>query len=427
MMARSRRSALLAGLVALSLLAGACSSDGKAEPEPRTEPRVVPGFDGGEIQVGLLVPGSGPLADVAVERALGLRAYFDYATTELAGVGAKYPIRVAVRDSSDPEQVEAAYEDLRDGTVVLAQVEGQGVLERLQPAIEEDDVLVGLTGGPAAWARSANVLSIGVPTELQAANALSWALDGNGGDHDRGQACLAVQDGFDTAAWQDGARRAAAEMEVTLPAPVVLPRTATAASGLRPAVDRLRGAGCDAVLLDASSAATAAAIGAASAAGFAPSWVIPATGASTLLGDESLAEYAAANVTTVGDGPTSVAPTGLPSLTHLRDLFAPNHPLTPAFISGVLLGKAIVAVLDDGVNRLDLSRPAILADAALRRTVSFDQLAPDPSYGDPARRRPPTRSTISQPDPEHPTGLRPIEPGFSAPFTDDVLADLLAR
>lgn len=410
----------------LVMAAAGCSGadDGPAAPAP-TEPALVPGFDGGTIHVGLLFPGSGPLSEVAAERALGVRAYLDYATTEQAGAGGRYPIQVEVRDSADPTALEAAYAELRDSTVLLAQVDGVAALDALLPAVAEDGVLVGASGPKVASVRRRSILPVGTPVEMVAANGLAWALDPSGGKGDPAQVCSAAQDGFDTQAWQDGLGRAAVRLGVELPPTVVIPRAAVAPSGVRTSVDRLRRDGCTTVVLDAGPAATHAVLAAASSGGFTPRWVVPATSASRVLTDETIAPYAAEHVVTVGDGPTTAEPSGLPALVHVRDLYAPGQPVTPAFTSGILLGRVVVAVLDDAVRRGDLSRPSLLADAALRRSVGFEELAPDPRFGPPAERRPPTASTISVPDITAGTGLRPVSLQYTAPFAGDLLAELL--
>ena len=128
----------------------------------------------------------------------------------------------------------------------------------------------------------------------------------------------------------------------------------------------------------------------------------------------------------MGDGPTTAEALGLSVAVHVRDLYAPGQPITPAFTSGLLLGKAVVAVLDDAARRGDLSRRALLADAALRRSVRFDDLAPDARFGPPAERRPPGSSTIAVPDAAEASGLRSVALKYSAPFAGDLLDELLA-
>jgi ABC-type branched-subunit amino acid transport system substrate-binding protein len=423
-----RRWTALAVAAAVGLLSvtGCSGPDDSPPPAAPSEPALVPGFDGAAIHVGVIFPASGPLSEAAAERAFGLRAYLDYATTELAGAGGRYAIQVEVRDSSDLAELDEQYAELRDRTVLLAQVDGQAALEQLLPALEDDGVLAAVSAPVAASVRNPNLLPVGVPIELVAANGLAWALDPSGGKGDRAHVCSVAQDGFETAAWQDGVARAAERLGAELPASVVVPRTAAAPGPLRGSVDRLRSAGCTTVMLDAGSVATKALLEAASSAGFEPRWVVPATSASGVLTDEDLAAYAADHVVTVGDGPTTDEALGQSVAVHVRDLYAPGQPITPAFTSGLLLGKVVVAVLDDAARRGDLSRRALLADAALRRSVGFDDLAPDARFGPPPARRPPGSSTIGVPDAGLASGLRSVAVKYSAPFAGDLLDQLLA-
>ncbi len=360
-----RRWTVLAVAAATALVSvSACSGpDDSPPPAAPSEPALVPGFDGAAIHVGVMFPASGPLSEAAAERAFGLRAYLDYATTELAGAGGRYAIQVEVRDSSDLDDLDQEYAELRDSTVLLAQVDGRAALEQLLPSLEGDDVLAAVSAPVAASVRKANLLPVGVPIEMVAANGLAWALDPSGGKGDRAHVCSVAQDGFETAAWQDGVARAAERLSVDLPATVVLPRTASAPSALRGSVDRLRSGGCTTVMLDAGSVATEALLDAASTAGFEPRWVVPATSASRVLGDKDLAAYAADHVVTVGDGPTTDEALGLSVAVHVRDLYAPGQPITPAFTSGLLLGEVVVAVLDDAAA----ARRPLAASAPGRR------------------------------------------------------------
>lgn len=432
-MSRTRRWALrrpmLHALVAAAVLAGAAGCGGSDDEAPAApiEPAVVPGFDGGAVRVGMLLPASGPVAAVAAERAAGVRAYLDHATTELAGAGGRYPIQVEVRDSADAAGLDAAYAELRDRTVLLAQVDGGAALDALLPTLAADGVLAGVSAPKAELVRRPNLVPVGTPIEVVAANGLAWALDPKGGAGDPAHVCSAAQDGFETQAWQDGLRRAADRLAVELPPTVVIPRATSAPSGARPSVDRLRRSGCTTVLLDAAPAATHATLAAASSSDFAPRWVIPATSASAVITDEAISAYASEHVVTVGDGPVAADPAGLAVVVHVRDLFAPGRAITPAFISGFLLGKAVVSVLDDAVRRGDLSRRSLLAAAGIRRSVSFDDLAPDPRFGPAADRRPPDSSTISAPDATTATGLSPVSRQYTAPFAGDLLAELLPR
>ena len=111
-----RRWTVLAVAAAIGLVSvtGCSGPDDSPPPAAPSEPALVPGFDGAAIHVGVMFPASGPLSETAAERAFGLRAYLDYATTELAGAGGRYAIQVEVRDSADLDDLDQEYAELRD-------------------------------------------------------------------------------------------------------------------------------------------------------------------------------------------------------------------------------------------------------------------------------------------------------------------------
>jgi ABC-type branched-subunit amino acid transport system substrate-binding protein len=424
---RPRRAAAATALAGLLLVGAACSNAGgepdltKATAQDR-ELSVVPGFDGSTIHVGLLAPTSGPMLETATARLVGLKAFLDYITVELGGIGGKYAIAVDVRDSSDTAKVRARYAELRDSTVLLAQVQGRATVQAVLPDLVADHVLAGPSPADVAWPTMPNLLSVGTPDRVAAGNALAWLMtEGNGGEAGT-RVCSSVQERADGEEWQAGLEQAAAELGVGLAPRVTVPAAPKAATGVRPQVDQLRQAGCTVVFLAAGAATTSAMLQGAATSGFAPRWMIPASAAGVALAEPTLTEYLPDHVLTVGDGPTDERPRGQAQMIRIRDAYAPGLVASGAFLEGYLQGEAIVTVLDAAVSRGDLSHAGLIEAAARLRSVRFDELAPDARYGPVAQRTAPTSSAISVPDPKDRTGLRPVRVAFRARFVDELAA-----
>lgn len=425
--ARRRRLAGM-GLVAALLLGAACSEAGpepdltRVTTEDRSDLTPVPGFDGSTIHVGLLLPTSGPTVEVAWARAAGLKSFLDYITTELGGIGGKYRVAVDVRGSTDAKKLHASYVELRDTTVLLAQVQGRSAVRALLPDLEADGVLAGPAPADVAWPPIANLLSVGTPDRVAAGNAFAWLMTEGGGDQPGTHVCSVVQQGSDAEDWQAGLDLAGAQLEVA-PAPkVVVPAAPKAPQGVQPQVDQLRQAGCTVVFLSAGGPTSASLLTAASQAGFAPKWIAPAGAVGEALADTELTDYVRDHLVAVGDGPTAEDPSGLATMLRIRDAYAPGQIASGAFVDGYLQGKAIVTVLDAAVSRRDLSRKGVLAAAAGLRSVRFEGLATDVRYGAVEHRTAPTTSTISTPDAADPTLLHPLRIGFTARFVEALAA-----
>jgi ABC-type branched-subunit amino acid transport system substrate-binding protein len=430
---RGRRVALAAALALLAPLAAACSSS-SGEPDiagaaaqQHGQPAAVPGFDGATIRVGVLVPSTGPLAEVAAARATGIKAYLDYVTFELGGVAGTYPIDLVVRDSSDAAKARKGYEELRSSTVALAGVEGSGTLEALLPSIEADGLLASPGSASTRWTRKANLLQIGTPDELAAANALGWLLDEHGGNADRAHVCRLVQTGADGDAWQRGLDLAASKAEVDVLATATVPAAPKAPKGVQPQIDQLKAAGCTSVLAAAGAPTLVALLSASSASGFGARWVAPAWSAGDVVAsaDAALQGFATEHLAVLDSGPMVDDPAGRPELLRIRDGYAPTQSPTGAYLSGYLQARALVAILTAAVTQADLSHGAVLADAARFRSLHLDDLVPDPVLGAPARRTPQDRSLVARPQAAAPSGLETLLPGYEAPFTDEVQAALL--
>jgi ABC-type branched-subunit amino acid transport system substrate-binding protein len=425
--------ALAAALLLLLPAVAACSSS-SGEPDiagaaaqQHGQPPDVPGFDGTTIRVGALVPSTGPLAEVAAARVTGIKAYLDEVTFEQGGVAGTYPIDLVVRDSSDAAKARTGYDDLRVSTVALADVEGAGALDALLPSIRSDGLLASPGTASTRWTRDPNLLQIGTPDELAAANALGWLLDEHGGNADRAHVCRLVQTGADADAWQHGLDLAAPEADVAIAASVTVPAAPKAPKGVQPQIDQLAAAGCTSVLAAAGAPALAALLSAASASGFGARWVAPAWSAGDVLAsqDAALQGFATEHLAVLDSGPMVDAPSGRAELLRIRDGYAPKQSPTGAYLSGYLQARALVAVLTTAVNRADLSQAAVLADAARFRSLHLDDLVPDPVLGAPERRTPQARSLVARPQAAAPTGLETLLPGYEAPSTAQLQAGLL--
>jgi ABC-type branched-subunit amino acid transport system substrate-binding protein len=427
------RAALVAAAVVLALPAFAGCARGAGEPdiagaaaEQHGQPAVTPGFDGTAIQVGLLVPATGPTAEIAAARAAGIKAYLDYVSLELGGIGGTYPVDLVVRDSADPAKARAASAELTASTVLLADVQGSALVGSLLPSLRADGLLAGPAPATVAWSREPNLLQIGTPDELSASNALGWLLDPTGGNADRAHLCRLVQTGADAVAWDHGLDLAASKAQVRFATTATVPAAPKPPKGVQPQIDQLRAAGCTSVLALAGAPSTAELLAAADASKLDARWVVPAASAAAVLAstDAAVQAFAAEHLTVVDSGPTKAGAAGSSELLRIRDGYAPGQPPSGAFLAGYLQGKAIVTILTAAVTKADLSRAAVLEDAARFRSLPFDELAPDAILGAPASRSPQRTSTIARPSHDSPTLLEPVAYGYAAPFTDGVLTAL---
>jgi hypothetical protein len=219
------------------------------------------------------------------------------------------------------------------------------------------------------------------------------------------------------------------------------PVAADGAGGPAARVDALAGAGCRTVVVATPPGALAPSLGAAAAAGFAPTWIVlwsswspDAVGAGHLDADGG----PAGRLVVVGDGivtpPPAYAGIAGPGQPAGDDGDAPVAA-RPGSASGTVPAgldaafghaQATVAhqVLERTVAMGDMSRGGVVNAANTLDELDLGGLADDVAFGSPEQRRTPRRSAVLLPDEAAAGGLREIGPRRASTSTRAVAAAL---
>lgn len=417
----------LALLLALALLAAACGGSSNDSSSNTTEgngatpgaPVAVAGFDGTTIKLGVITPTSGTVALIGNPLTAGNKAYFDYVNKELGGIAGKYKIELDIRDSAyDPTKALQEYAAIKGNVVMLAQLLGTPIVNAVLEQLKTD----GLVAAPASldsfWVREANLLPVGGPYQIQAINALDWYVN-EGGGKDK-VVCSLIQDDPYGEAGQAGLDFAAEHLGLKVAATAKFPAPPAAADFTAP-ISQLQGAGCEMVFLVATPTSTGAALGKAVEVGFAPQWIGQSPSWIGVLGASPLAPYLQKNFLVASEGPNygDESVPGMSELVRIQKTYAPDQAADVYFNFGYLQGVAITALLEKAVALGDLSHTGIMKALDELGTVSFGGLSGDYTYGPPADRVPPTKSSIFKVDAASPTGLTLVKGDIEAPFAKD--------
>jgi len=357
------------------LLAGACT---EGEPEtvtPTTAEIVrverVPGFDTEVIHLGVLVDLSGP--DATEHRALLSGAEVAWAEVNSAGgVGGQFPVELVVRDhGGDPDRALEQYRNLREDVVAFALVDGPDVVDAVLLDLAED----GLRAVPGRrlgrwWGREA-LLTVGTSEEIGVLAVLEYLGTGETwcGVVDTSRAGRAVAEALPMAAsllglevpvmFELGGERTIAE---------VLPLVADAGCRVWLAT-RVRAAG---VFVDGVSEGAVVAVG------------------GRLGGQLDLSETAARVVIAI-DAPAwdFTVPSGMVDLSEALEAQAPDVVADVLVREGYTAQLGLMALLEDAVDRGDLSRASVRSGSILYSTADFGGLATggDPTADAPATMR----------------------------------------
>lgn len=424
---------LLALLAALGLLVAACggrSSDddddagsgggsetteeGGGDDEPAGDPEPVPGFDGETIKLGVLTPTSGTVSIIGNPLTKGNEVYFE-ALNAQGGVAGKYKVELDIRDTAYTESTAIQeYNAGKDGVVMYTQILGTAIIKAVLSQMEQD----GIAGAPATldadWVYEPNLVPVGAPYQIQAINGLDWYVTEGGGEGKK--VCTLAQDDPYGDAGQEGVDHAAEELGLDLGPRVDF---AVGTQDFTTQINQLESQSCEAVVLVATPADAAGALGKAASVGYAPKWLMISPGYLKLLfvGGQ-LESYAVENVLVLSEGvnwgDTSVP--GMAQMVEDLETYGDGQEPDPYFAFGYNQARAVHQVLEKAVELGDLSHEGILRAIEEVGTLTFDGLLSDYDYGDsPADRNPGRESTIFKVDPASPTGLTALGgPGYSS-------------
>jgi ABC-type branched-subunit amino acid transport system substrate-binding protein len=406
-----------AALFSLVLVAAACggrdSDDDEATDETGAEepggeaaaPEAGPGFDGTTIRLGIITPTSGAAAVIGNPLTDGHRVYFD-ALNAAGGVAGQYPVELDIQDSAfQTAPADAAYEAIKGDVVMFAQILGTQIVTTLLPKLVADNIVAAPASLDSFWVREQQLLPIGGPYQIQAANALTWYVEGgNGGSADDTLCALTRDDAYGEAGFE-GLEFAAGELGVEIAERVTFP---AANADFTTQIGQLQGAQCDMVFLVAIPSETSPALAKSVELGFAPQWIGQSPTWVTLFATTALAPYLQENFVLAAEG-TEWGDTSVPGMAQLLEDAGPDQAPDIYFAFGYNQARAVHQVLEAAVESGDLSREGIITAMNGIEELTFDGLTGDYGWGPPEDRVPPRASTIFSVDPAVPGGLAALE------------------
>jgi ABC-type branched-subunit amino acid transport system substrate-binding protein len=368
-------------------------------------PEAVPGFDGTTIRLGVITPTSGPAAVIGNPLTAGNQAYFD-AVNAAGGVGGEYQVELDIQDSQfQTGPADAAYEATKGNVVMFAQILGTQIVTTLLPKLTDDNIVAAPASLDSFWVREQQLLPIGGPYQIQAANALSWYVEGgNGGSADSVICALTRDDAYGEAGFE-GLEFAAGELGVEIVERATFPG---ANADFTTQIGQLQSAGCEMVFFVAVPSETAPAMQKAAELGYAPQWIGQSPTWVTAFAASPLAPYLQANFVLAGEG-TEWGDTSVPGMAQMLEDAGPDQAPDIYFAFGYNQARAVHQVLEAAVAAGDLSHEGIVSAMNSISELTFDGLSGDYGWGAPEDRVPPRASTIFAIDPAAPGGLAVLE------------------
>lgn len=378
-------------------------------------PTATAGFDGTTIKVGVISPLSGPVAVIGEPLTAGNQLAVD-AINAKGGIAGKYKVEIVERDSRyDPPTAVQGYNRLKGDVTTFMQILGTPTISAILPQLKKD----GITAGPAtldsAWVREPNLMPVGAPYQLQSINALAYWKSTDEGKGDKAVCAMTQDDPYGEAGFE-GLEYGAEQLGVEV---AVQAKFRQGDKDFTGQLQQLRRAKCDMVFLTALPTETAAILGTAAQAKFAPRWIGQSPTWVGALAASPLRPYLEARYWVAAEGPDygDESVPGMKELVETLKRFPPKRKVAEGdfyLTFGFNQAKAVLAVLEQAVENGDLSKPGVLKAVEDLDKVELQGLTGDYTYGPVGERNPGRSTTLFKIDGDAPFGLKAVEVSYEA-------------
>jgi len=417
---RSPARLLVAILAVVLVVAAGCRDDdddsGDGGGGTGGEPATTAGFDGTTIRLGVITPQTTTAAVIGNPLTAGNQTYFD-AVNDDGGIAGKYQVELDVRDSQyTPDVAAQNYAELREDVVLFQQILGTAITNALLPELEDDNLMGAPASLDAEWVHNPNLIPVGGPYQIQAINSLDYWVQTEAPDD--ATLCVMRQDDLYGEAAMEGVEVAAEAFGFEIGVDTQFAPTATEFTAQ---LQEIRGGDCDAVYLVSLPTHAITIYGEASAAGYENRWIGQAPTWVSLLAEGELGAYTTEHVWIASEGPqwgdTSVE--GMAQMLDDVAEFAPEQEPDIYFAFGYVQAWTVGQILEEAVERGDLSPDGIKAAMEEIGTVSLGGLTGDYTYGNPDDREPPKTSTVFAVDPTVEGSLRALKTSFTSETAEE--------
>ena len=379
-------------------------------------PATAPGFDGTTIKLATLSAQSGPVAVIGKPLTNGVKVWFDRVNAE-GGIAGKYKVELVNEDNRyEPDTTVQRYNRVKNDVLAVAQVLGTASTLALLPQLKRDEIVAAPASLDGFWVREPQLLPVGAPYQVEAANGLHHYLQTEGKGKDSTICTLSQDDAYGEAALQGvEAAKQADGFEVA-----TQQKFKNADKDVTGQIQRLRRAGCDAVTLAATPTDAATIWATAARLKFAPRWIAQIASWTGAFVKSPLAPYLQQTTWVVSEG-TAWGDESVPGMKQLladQKQYAPDQQPDVYFTFGYNQGRALSALLEKAVKDGDLSRKGVIKALDGLGEVDFQGLVSPYTYGPGGDRNPSRANTIFSVDPKTPGGLKAEQKDVTSPAAE---------
>jgi ABC-type branched-subunit amino acid transport system substrate-binding protein len=410
---RRRPVALLAtvvtALVASGCGAGSAASSGGAK-------GATPGYDPSTktFTVSAILPLSGALAPAGTAISAGEKIFFD-ALNAKGGVSGKYKVAYSAEDSQyNPQTTVPLYNRIKGDNVLISGLLGTAIINTLKPQFATDNMTVVADSSSGALLREPHVLPYGSSTQTNMINLAAYAAQKLG--HQSDVFCSVTQADDLGKENRDGVQFAVQELGLKFGIDAAVQQADT---NFTPQVQRLKNAGCQVVMLGATTGQVPGLVAAAVQLDYQAQWMGQSNVYDPSFATSPIASYLKDHLLTalIGVDWDNAAP----GMVALRDAYDKYGKAASAKQSsytelGYAHGMLVEAILEKAVENDDFTRAGILNASQQVGDFDYGGMLPKFGYYTPDKRTAPFVTSIFKVDPGKPMGLAPeaVDYGVSA-------------
>jgi ABC-type branched-subunit amino acid transport system substrate-binding protein len=281
----------------------------------------------------------------------------------------------------------------------------------LLPILESDNVVAAPASQDALWVREQQLFPVIEPYQIDAINAMDYAMNEGGGQGKT--VCVVLQNDVYGEAGLEGVEFAAGELGFEVAA---TPRFKLGDQDFTAQVNELKSSGCEIVFAVALPIEFSKILGTAAAGGYAPQWIGQSPAWVDVLLGTDLKDYMSQYVMIAAVGPEWGDPE-VPAAVEFAErveTYKPDQAPNYYFSFGYFQAQATAQLLEKAVELGSLDRDGIVEAMNAIDVLQFDGLAGDYEYGPPDERNPARVTTMFQVSPDGPFGLEALKYNFSS-------------
>jgi ABC-type branched-subunit amino acid transport system substrate-binding protein len=407
--------AIIAGC-ALALTACGGTTRGDAGGSGGGDLGSAPGFDAstGTFTVTALEPLSGSISSAGLALANGMKVYFDDLNAK-GGIAGKYKVNFEPEDTQfNPQVAVPLYNRTKTDTVMYAGILGTTIVKTLEPQLTADNIVSVIDSSSSDYIHSPNLLSWGTPTQINVINLMAYAVDELG---QKSATFCSITSGDDLGAEnREGVEFGVGKLGVKFGVNVTVNQGET---NFVPQVQQLQSAGCQVVVLGATTAQVPGIVAAATQLNFTAQYLGQNNVYDPSFATSPIAAYLQQHLLTtlMGLGWESDAPGQVAFREAIAKTGVDVKP-SPFAQLGYAHAMFVAAVLEKAVQSGDVSRDAIVRASRTLGDFDYQGMLPTFGYHAPADRKPALSTGIYKVDPAVPMGVTAVDPAYRSPVVD---------